>query len=129
MSLIINTPFVCPAQHWIEGKGGKQRLVPLGTYAREALTAYLVRGRGTFASKGRGTPAIFLNQRGSRLSRQSAWSILRAAADRYAAGCLRSAGDLLGHIDTVSAARDLDVVRSVIDVVLAGIVVDLADER
>lgn len=36
---------------------------------------------------------------------------LRAAADRYAAGCLRSAGDLLGHIDTVSAARDLDVVR------------------
>ncbi len=66
----------------LEGKGGKQRLVPLGTYAREALTAYLVRGRGTFATKGRGTPAIFLNQRGSRLSRQSAWSILRAAADR-----------------------------------------------
>ncbi|GAA4122492.1 site-specific tyrosine recombinase XerD [Knoellia locipacati] len=66
----------------LEGKGGKQRLVPLGSYAREALTAYLVRGRGTFSSKGRGTPAIFLNQRGSRLSRQSAWTILRAAAER-----------------------------------------------
>ena len=66
----------------LEGKGGKQRLVPLGSYAREALTAYLVRGRGTFSSKGRGTPAIFLNQRGTRLSRQSAWSILRAAAER-----------------------------------------------
>ena len=66
----------------LRGKGGRQRLVPLGSYAREALTAYLVRGRGTFSTKGRGTPAIFLNQRGSRLSRQSAWSILRAAADR-----------------------------------------------
>jgi integrase/recombinase XerD len=66
----------------LEGKGGKQRLVPLGTFAREALTAYLVRGRGTFSAKGRGTPAIFLNQRGSRLSRQSAWTLLRAAADR-----------------------------------------------
>ncbi|WP_084764025.1 site-specific tyrosine recombinase XerD [Knoellia subterranea] len=66
----------------LEGKGGKQRLVPLGSFARESLTAYLVRGRATFAAKGRGTPAIFLNQRGSRLSRQSAWSILRAAAER-----------------------------------------------
>jgi integrase/recombinase XerD len=73
----------------LRGKGGKQRLVPLGSFAREALTAYLVRGRGTFSTKGRGTPAIFLNQRGSRLSRQSAWSILRAAADR---------ADLGGHL-------------------------------
>ena len=70
----------------LRGKGGKQRLVPLGSYAREALTAYLVRGRGTFSSKGRGTPAIFLNSRGSRLSRQSAWSILRAAAERAGLG-------------------------------------------
>lgn len=73
----------------LQGKGGKQRLVPLGSYAREALTAYLVRGRGTFSTKGKGTPAIFLNQRGSRLSRQSAWSILRAAAER---------ADLTGHL-------------------------------
>lgn len=73
----------------LRGKGGKQRLVPLGSYARDALTAYLVRGRGTFSTRGKGTPAIFLNQRGSRLSRQSAWSILRAAADR---------ADLGGHL-------------------------------
>ena len=66
----------------LQGKGGKQRLVPLGSYARDALAAYLVRGRGTFSTRGTGTPAIFLNQRGSRLSRQSAWTLLRAAAER-----------------------------------------------
>jgi len=64
------------------GKGGKERVVPLGSYAAEALSAYLVRGRPALASKGKGTPAIFLNQRGGRLSRQSAWATLRAAAER-----------------------------------------------
>ena len=64
------------------GKGSKERLVPLGSYAAQALSAYLVRARPTFASRGRGTPAVFLNQRGGRLSRQSAWSALRAAAQR-----------------------------------------------
>jgi integrase/recombinase XerD len=64
------------------GKGGKERLVPLGSYAAEAVSAYLVRGRPALASKGKGTAAIFLNQRGGRLSRQSAWSTLRAAAER-----------------------------------------------
>ena len=64
------------------GKGSKERLVPLGSYAAEAIAAYLVRGRPAFAEKGRGTPAVFLNQRGGRLSRQSAWAVMRAAADR-----------------------------------------------
>ena len=64
------------------GKGGKERLVPLGSYAAEAVSAYLVRGRPALAGRGKGTPAIFLNQRGGRLSRQSAWSALRAAAER-----------------------------------------------
>ncbi len=64
------------------GKGGKERLVPLGSYAAEAVSAYLVRGRPALAGRGKGTPAIFLNQRGGRLSRQSAWSTLRAAAER-----------------------------------------------
>ncbi|SES00973.1 integrase/recombinase XerD [Pedococcus cremeus] len=64
------------------GKGGKERVVPLGSYAAEALSAYLVRARPVLAAKGKGTPAIFLNQRGGRLSRQSAWTTLRAAADR-----------------------------------------------
>jgi integrase/recombinase XerD len=71
------------------GKGSKERIVPLGSYAVQALSAYLVRGRPTFAAKGKGTPAVFLNQRGSRLSRQSAWAVMRAAADR---------ADLGGHL-------------------------------
>ncbi len=64
------------------GKGGKQRLVPVGRPAVQALDAYLVRGRPELARRGRGTPAIFLNARGGRLSRQSAWQVLQDAAER-----------------------------------------------
>ncbi|PYI67018.1 site-specific tyrosine recombinase XerD [Arthrobacter livingstonensis] len=64
------------------GKGSKERLVPIGSYAVRALESYLVRGRGSLAAKGRGTPALFLNTRGGRISRQSAWSILKVAADK-----------------------------------------------
>jgi len=56
--------------------------VPLGYFAADALHAYLVRGRGTLAATCRGTPAVFLNSRGGRLSRQSAWNILHVAAER-----------------------------------------------
>jgi integrase/recombinase XerD len=66
----------------LRGKGGKQRLVPVGRPAIAALESYLVRGRPGLASKGRGTPAIFLNARGGRLSRQSAWQVLQDAAER-----------------------------------------------
>jgi integrase/recombinase XerD len=64
------------------GKGGKERLVPVGSYARDAVSAYLVRGRPVLVSAGRGAPALFLNARGGRLSRQSAWAVLRAAAEK-----------------------------------------------
>ena len=64
------------------GKGSKERVVPLGSFAREAVSAYLVRARPTFATAGAGGPALFLNQRGGRLSRQSAWSAIGAAAAR-----------------------------------------------
>lgn len=64
------------------GKGSKQRVVPLGSYAVRALGDYLVRGRPALAEKGPGTPAVFLGQRGRRLSRQSAWAIIQAAAER-----------------------------------------------
>jgi integrase/recombinase XerD len=74
------------------GKGSKERLVPLGSYAMRALEAYLVRGRPVLAAKGRGTPAVFLNTRGGRLSRQSAWAVLRASADRARLG-----GDVSPH--------------------------------
>ena len=71
-----------PAAVRLLGKGDKERLVPLGSYAVSALQAYLVRARPVLAGAGRGTPAVFLNARGGRLSRQSAWSALRAAAER-----------------------------------------------
>ena len=64
------------------GKGSKERIVPVGRYARDALDTWLVRGRPGMASAGRGTPAVFVNARGGRLSRQSAWNAIRAAADR-----------------------------------------------
>jgi integrase/recombinase XerD len=66
----------------LHGKGGKDRIVPVGSFARDAVSAYLVRGRPTFAAAGRGSAAVFLNTRGGRLSRQSAWTVLGAAADR-----------------------------------------------
>jgi integrase/recombinase XerD len=62
----------------LDGKGGKQRLVPVGRPALAALDAWLVRGRP--ALRTRGTPAVFLNARGGRLSRQSAWQVLQQAA-------------------------------------------------
>ncbi|HEV7579211.1 MAG TPA: site-specific tyrosine recombinase XerD [Mycobacterium sp.] len=66
----------------LRGKGGKQRLVPIGRPAVQTLDAYLVRGRPELARRGRGTAAIFLNARGGRLSRQSAWQVLQDAAER-----------------------------------------------
>lgn len=66
----------------LRGKGGKQRLIPIGRPAVGALDAYLVRGRPELARRGRGTHAIFLNARGGRLSRQSAWQVLQDAAER-----------------------------------------------
>lgn len=64
------------------GKGSKERVVPVGSYAVEAVEAYVVRGRPALAAAGRGESALFLNTRGSRLSRQSAWAVLRASAER-----------------------------------------------
>jgi integrase/recombinase XerD len=66
----------------LRGKGSKERIVPVGSYAREAVEAYLVRGRPDLLAAGRGTPALFLNARGGRLSRQSAWAVLVKAAER-----------------------------------------------
>ena len=66
----------------LAGKGGKQRRVPVGSFAARAVEAYLVRVRPALAAAGRGSPALFLNARGGPLSRQSAWTVLRTAADR-----------------------------------------------
>ena len=66
----------------LTGKGGKQRMVPVGRAARDALSAYLVRGRPALVEAGSGGAALFVGARGARMSRQSAWNVLRAAADR-----------------------------------------------
>ncbi|MEW9548521.1 site-specific tyrosine recombinase XerD [Nonomuraea sp. NPDC050783] len=66
----------------LRGKGGRTRVVPLGRYARAALDAYLVRARPGLLAHGHGTPAVFLNARGGPLTRQGAWEVLQAAAER-----------------------------------------------
>jgi integrase/recombinase XerD len=66
----------------LTGKGGKQRRVPLGSFAARALETYLVQARPTLSAAGPGTPVLFLNSRGGALSRQSAWVVLRTAAER-----------------------------------------------
>jgi len=68
------------------GKGGKQRIVPVGSFARAALDAYLVRARPLLSARGRATPALFLGMRGARLSRQNAWLVIRAAGERAKLG-------------------------------------------
>jgi integrase/recombinase XerD len=69
----------------LAGKGGRQRIVPVGSYASSALDSYLVQARPALAASARSgqhSPAVFLNARGGRLTRQGAWGALRAAAAR-----------------------------------------------
>lgn len=64
------------------GKGNKQRLVPYGSYAQDALNAYLVRARPLLSTRGRSTPALFLGARGGRLGRQHVWMIIQSVAEK-----------------------------------------------
>jgi integrase/recombinase XerD len=68
----------------LDGKGGKQRLVPVGSYACRAIDDYLVRLRPELTRKARSgnAGALFLNARGGRLTRQGAWTVLGAVAER-----------------------------------------------
>ncbi|MDA0289701.1 MAG: site-specific tyrosine recombinase XerD [Actinobacteria bacterium] len=73
----------------VTGKGNKQRIVPVGSFARDALDTYLTRARpALLSSRGRATAMVFLGNRGGALSRQNAWLILQSAAER--AGLTRS---------------------------------------
>jgi len=104
------------------GKGSKERVVPVGSYARAALDAYLVRGRPalvTGASRdpartstragARGRAALFVNRRGGRLSRQSAWQVLRDAAERAQIGAAVSPHTLRHSFATHLLAGGADV--------------------
>lgn len=66
----------------VRGKGGKQRVVPVGSFAQDAINTYLTRVRPIFSAQGKATPALFLGPRGNRLSRQHAWLIIQDAAER-----------------------------------------------
>ncbi len=66
----------------LTGKGSKQRIVPLGSFARDAIETYLGTGRPALTATGGSGPAVFLNSRGGRLSRQSAWTVLTKATAR-----------------------------------------------
>lgn len=76
-----------PGTVLLRGKGGKERIVPVGRFAREALSAYLTRARPELVASGNGKitkdgAAMFLNARGGRLSRQSAWTVIVRSAER-----------------------------------------------
>jgi len=82
----------------LAGKGGRTRIVPVGSYARSALDAYLVQARPALAASARSgqrSRAVFLNARGGRLTRQGAWGALRAAASR--AGLAEISPHMLRH--------------------------------
>lgn len=66
----------------VRGKGSKERIVPVGSYARAAVDAYLTRSRPELSRRGRATPRLFLGARGAPLSRQSAWLVIHSAAQR-----------------------------------------------
>lgn len=68
----------------LRGKGSKERIVPVGSYARDAVASYVTGARTDLVAAGSGNAAgaLFLNARGGRLSRQSAWTVIVRAAER-----------------------------------------------
>jgi integrase/recombinase XerD len=101
----------------LHGKGGKQRMVPIGRPALAAVDAYLVRGRPVLAANGKGNAgALFLNARGSRLSRQSAWQVLQTAAERAGIGATVSPHTLRHSFAThlLDGGADVRVVQELL---------------
>jgi integrase/recombinase XerD len=98
------------------GKGGKQRIVPVGSFARAALDAYLVRARPVLSQRGRATPALFLGVRGARLTRQNAWLLLRAAAERAKLGVELSPHSMRHSVAThlLQGGADVRVVQELL---------------
>ncbi|MEV6432355.1 site-specific tyrosine recombinase XerD [Nocardia sp. NPDC051463] len=101
----------------LHGKGGKQRMVPIGRPALAAVDAYLVRGRPVLAASGKGNAgALFLNARGGRLSRQTAWQVLQTAAERAGIGATVSPHTLRHSFAThlLDGGADVRVVQELL---------------
>ncbi|GAB2663713.1 site-specific tyrosine recombinase XerD [Nocardia goodfellowii] len=101
----------------LRGKGGKQRMVPIGRPALAAVDAYLVRGRPLLAAAGKANAgALFLNARGGRLSRQSAWQVLQTAAERARIGATVSPHTLRHSFAThlLDGGADVRVVQELL---------------
>ncbi|MGW0251320.1 site-specific tyrosine recombinase XerD [Nocardia goodfellowii] len=101
----------------LHGKGGKQRMVPIGRPALAAVDAYLVRGRPLLAAAGKANAgALFLNARGGRLSRQSAWQVLQTAAERARIGATVSPHTLRHSFAThlLDGGADVRVVQELL---------------
>ncbi|MFD0359853.1 site-specific tyrosine recombinase XerD [Nocardia sp. GCM10030253] len=101
----------------LHGKGGKQRMVPIGRPALAAVDAYLVRGRPVLAASGKGNAgALFLNARGGRLSRQTAWQVLQTTAERAGIGAAVSPHTLRHSFAThlLDAGADVRVVQELL---------------
>jgi integrase/recombinase XerD len=95
------------------GKGSKERIVPIGRSARDALTAYLADGRPQLARPDRSPrgcgEAVILNVRGGRLSRQSCWKIVRTAGERAGLGARLSPHVLRHSCATHMLERGADI--------------------
>ena len=100
----------------LHGKGGRQRMVPVGRPALAALEGYLVRGRPALALRDTASPALFRNARGGRLTRQSAWQVLQDAADRAGIGAAVSPHTLRHSFAThlLDGGADVRVVQELL---------------
>jgi integrase/recombinase XerD len=101
----------------VTGKGSKQRMVPVGSFAREALDTYLTRGRpALIASARRATARVFVGARGAAMSRQNAWLIIQAAASRAELEGLVSPHTLRHSFAThlISGGADIRVVQELL---------------
>lgn len=100
----------------VRGKGGKQRLVPIGSMARASIDAYLTRGRPALVAAGTGTPALFVNERGKRQTRQSAGADVEALRRRAGISAVVSPHVLRHSFAThlLSGGADIRVVQELL---------------
>jgi integrase/recombinase XerD len=101
----------------VTGKGQKQRIVPVGSYARAAMDSYLTRSRPSLVrGQKKATPAVFLGLRGAELSRQNAWLIVQSAANRAGLEGLVSPHTLRHSFAThvLSGGADIRVVQELL---------------